>query len=342
MTRFLTSAATLALIIASPAAAQLAGGLGGGLGGSVGGAMGGVGGSVGGTVSGSVDATRSVGNAARQANADARRAQRSAERQSARAARNAQADRSFSGNAALSTSTTTSATMASGINSSINGSARYAQPGRVSSPAPAYRSRGTVAADNRGMRAMGSTQRGVPVYYGDGGPRRYAAYPVYDRSYYYGGTEYVYVPYDDGPRYVGKQYRDLRRELKGSGATVVQRGPDLVIVLPADVTFGFDRAEIQTQFQGSLSAFARTLADYPASDIEVIGHTDAKGTANYNFDLADRRARNVADFLVAHDVDPSRLVVESVGASEPVASNATPQGRAANRRVEIILHARTQ
>ena len=340
MTKFLTSAATLALIVASPAAAQLAGGLGGGLGGSVGGAMGGVGGSIGGTASGSINATRSASNAARQADADARRAQRSAERQSARAARNAQADRSFSGNAALSASTASS-TMANGMSSTVNGSARYAQPGRTIGNAPAWRSRGTVAADNRGMRSMGSTQRGVPVYYSDGGPRYYSAYPSYDRSYYYANTEYVYVPYDDGPRYVGKQYKEMRRELKGSGATVVQRGPDLVILLPADVTFAFDRAEIQTQFQGSLSAFARTLADYPASDIEIIGHTDAKGTSGYNFDLADRRARNVADFLVAHDVDPSRLVVESVGASEPVASNATPDGRAANRRVEIILHART-
>ncbi len=113
-----------------------------------------------------------------------------------------------------------------------------------------------------------------------------------------------------------------------------------MVALPADVTFAFDRADIQPRFYGALSAFARTLAAYPGTDVQVVGHTDAVGAERYNLSLSERRGRAVADYLVAARTEPARLVVEAMGESQPVASNASVQGRAANRRVELIVHPR--
>lgn len=83
---------------------------------------------------------------------------------------------------------------------------------------------------------------------------------------------------------------------------------------------------------------ARTIAAYSTTDVEAIGHTDAVGSDAYNFALSQRRGASVADFLVNRHTNPERLVVERLGKTEPVASNATVAGRAANRRVEIVLH----
>jgi outer membrane protein OmpA-like peptidoglycan-associated protein len=66
------------------------------------------------------------------------------------------------------------------------------------------------------------------------------------------------------------------------------------------------------------------------------------GSDSYNLALSERRGRSVADFLVARRTEPARLVIEAMGESEPIASNATVEGRAANRRVELIVHPRAQ
>ncbi|MDP9086910.1 MAG: OmpA family protein [Pseudomonadota bacterium] len=128
--------------------------------------------------------------------------------------------------------------------------------------------------------------------------------------------------------------------MRGTGASVTRRGNDLVLELPADVTFAFDKADIQPRFLGTLSAVARSLTAYRATDVEIIGHTDSIGSDQYNLALSERRGRSVADFLVDRAADPSRLVVEAMGKSEPIASNATLAGRAANRRVELVFHPR--
>jgi len=86
---------------------------------------------------------------------------------------------------------------------------------------------------------------------------------------------------------------------------------------------------------------AATLRRYPATYVDVVGHADAIGTDDYNQALSERRAATVADFLVDYDALPARLFVAGRGESEPVASNASIYGRAANRRVEIVLYPHT-
>ncbi len=82
---------------------------------------------------------------------------------------------------------------------------------------------------------------------------------------------------------------------------------------------------------------AGSLNDYPDTTIDVIGHTDNVGDAGYNQDLSARRARAVTRVLVSNGVGQSRLRAIGRGEAEPVATNQTEEGRALNRRVEIII-----
>jgi outer membrane protein OmpA-like peptidoglycan-associated protein len=147
----------------------------------------------------------------------------------------------------------------------------------------------------------------------------------------------VPVPLIEVPAYVDHQYVILQEQLRGSGVEVIKRENQIVLEMPSDVTFAFDRYDIQPRFYGVLNAVSRTLARYPATYVDVYGHTDAIGSHSYNQRLSERRAGRVADFLAGRSVDPARMRVEGFGKTEPVASNATIAGRAANRRVEIVL-----
>lgn len=341
MTRFLIGAAAIALTATTASAQILGGGLGGGIGGGLGGGLGGVTGGLNGSIGGTLDTTRTATTAAqrarevaRQADRDARRAARQAERQTRRDAR-----AGLTGNAAID-----GAVSRNDGALNVGGSAQ----GQAVLDAPALRTRGIVAATGRGLRRVTATASGVPVFVAaQAVPAPVAiaapvvtAYPVYRPGAYYGGTDVVYLPPAQVGPYMDRQYVDLRRDMAGTGATVVRRGRNLVVQLPADVTFAFDKADIQPRFYGALNALARSLGKYDATDVEIVGHTDAVGSESYNLALSERRGRSVADFLVSRAAEPSRLVVEAMGESEPVATNATISGRAANRRVEIILHPR--
>ena len=89
--------------------------------------------------------------------------------------------------------------------------------------------------------------------------------------------------------------------------------------------------------QTDLYAVARNLNQYPNSRVEVVGHTDDTGRDAYNMDLSQRRAQSVAGILTAAGVNAGRVVATGRGESQPIASNATAEGRAQNRRVEILI-----
>jgi outer membrane protein OmpA-like peptidoglycan-associated protein len=129
----------------------------------------------------------------------------------------------------------------------------------------------------------------------------------------------------------------LRAQLQGSGVAVDRRGNDVVLIMPSDVTFDVDRAEIQPRFYRVLDEVAQTLNQYPSTYIDVVGHADSTGADAYNQALSERRANSVAGYLVQQRVTPARVYVAGLGETAPVASNATPEGRTQNRRVEIIL-----
>ena len=107
--------------------------------------------------------------------------------------------------------------------------------------------------------------------------------------------------------------------------------------MPEGILFDFDSAAIRAGLQSDLRALARNLQQYPNTTVDVVGHTDSEGSAEYNMDLSSRRAAAVAGVLLEQGVAPSRIRSYGRGESEPVATNLTPEGRQQNRRVEVII-----
>ncbi len=135
---------------------------------------------------------------------------------------------------------------------------------------------------------------------------------------------------------------DLRRQLQGTGVSVTRNGDQIILNMPSDVTFGTDQDAIKSDFFPVLNSVALVLQRYRQTVVDIFGHTDSTGSAQHNMDLSQRRAMSVANYLAAQGVDSRRFAVTGFGKTRPIASNATPEGRAQNRRVEIQLSPLTQ
>jgi OOP family OmpA-OmpF porin len=107
------------------------------------------------------------------------------------------------------------------------------------------------------------------------------------------------------------------------------------ITLQADTLYDFDKATLKAEGQATLDKIARDLSKIKLEVIIAVGNTDSVGTDAYNMALGQRRAQSVKAYLVSKGVDGSRIYTESKGKSNPVASNATAEGRAKNRRTDI-------
>ena len=118
----------------------------------------------------------------------------------------------------------------------------------------------------------------------------------------------------------------------------MQRQGDVIqLIMPGNITFATDSAQIASSFYQPLNNLANSFRQYNQTSIEVVGHTDSTGSHSYNMGLSQRRAQSVANYLMAQGVDASRLSTRGAGPDQPVASNATADGRAQNRRVEVTL-----
>ena len=137
--------------------------------------------------------------------------------------------------------------------------------------------------------------------------------------------------------YMDKQEDELRKVMPDSGVTVTRKGDDIVLNMPGNITFRTDSADLNAQFYKVLDGVAQVAKKYDKTIIEVAGHTDSTGTAEYNRQLAQRRANSVADYLSTRGVAQARIMTAAGGEDHPIASNATEQGRAANRRVEVTF-----
>ncbi|KTG16939.1 MULTISPECIES: OmpA family protein [unclassified Guyparkeria] len=138
-------------------------------------------------------------------------------------------------------------------------------------------------------------------------------------------------------RQMDKQERQLRQEMQGTGVDVQRQGDTIRLQAPESITFQTDSAEIQPQFRRTLNDIAASIQQYPNTVVRVEGHTDSTGSASYNQDLSVNRAQSVASYLAQSGVSPSRVQAIGYGESRPIATNSTPQGRAQNRRVEILI-----
>lgn len=138
-------------------------------------------------------------------------------------------------------------------------------------------------------------------------------------------------------RYMDQQQAALEAELSGTGVGVARQGDNLVLRMPSDVTFASNQSAVTANFYPVLDDVAMVLNRYNQTTIDVIGHADSDGTDEYNMNLSRQRASSVAQYLVARSVLADRFYVDGRGEGMPIASNATAEGKAQNRRVEILI-----
>lgn len=108
------------------------------------------------------------------------------------------------------------------------------------------------------------------------------------------------------------------------------------VTLSSDVTFAFDSAELRPGAASELNQVAGTLNNNPEVRVTIAGHTDAVGSNEYNLGLSQDRADSVASYLMSQGVAGNRMRTVGYGEERPVATNETDEGRALNRRVEIM------
>ena len=137
--------------------------------------------------------------------------------------------------------------------------------------------------------------------------------------------------------YMDKQEAELRAELEGTGVSVSRIGDNITLNMPGNVTFATDSSDLSPAFFDVLNSVGKVLGEYEKTVVEVAGHTDSTGSDEYNQSLSERRARSVATYLQGQGVITERVITVGMGESRPVADNTTPDGRQANRRVEITM-----
>ena len=135
--------------------------------------------------------------------------------------------------------------------------------------------------------------------------------------------------------YQDRQEADLRRRTAGTGIDVTREGDVIKLNLPDGVTFDFGKYDLKPQFYPALNNVARTLAEYNQTIVEVSGHTDSVGSAEFNQRLSEQRANTVGNYLIGQGLVRERFEIVGMGKNYPIASNDTDAGRAQNRRVEI-------
>src|SRR5258708_21954798 len=134
--------------------------------------------------------------------------------------------------------------------------------------------------------------------------------------------------------YMDKQENELRAQMRDSGVTVTRKGEDIILNMPGNITFRTGSADLNAQFFKVLDGVAQVGKKYDKTIIEIAGHTDNVGGADFNKQLSQRRASAVAQYLQSRGVSEPRIITAAGGEDHPIASNSTEQGRAANRRGE--------
>jgi len=142
--------------------------------------------------------------------------------------------------------------------------------------------------------------------------------------------------------YMDKQEAEFNQALayeKRNNQIKIERlqNENLKITMNSEVSFGYDSAIINTAFVRTLDKVADILNKYPKSTIHIVGHTDSRGSSDYNYSLSSNRAKAVATHLERMGVAYNRISSEGAGESSPRASNETEAGRQLNRRVEMII-----
>ena len=137
--------------------------------------------------------------------------------------------------------------------------------------------------------------------------------------------------------YMDIQASKLRQKLTGTGVQVARDGDNIRLIMPNSITFNTNESIIKTSANNVLDSVALVAKEYNKTRLKIVGYTDSTGNDKINQPLSERRAAAVANYLALRGVQGSRISSYGVGAANPIASNATEEGKAQNRRVEITL-----
>jgi outer membrane protein OmpA-like peptidoglycan-associated protein len=141
-------------------------------------------------------------------------------------------------------------------------------------------------------------------------------------------------------RRMDKQAEELAMEIPG--ARVERVGEGIVVTFDSGLLFAYDSDAIQGAARTNLSNLAESLRKYQDTDVLIVGHTDATGSDSYNQGLSERRSAAAANYLATNGVTRARVRTAGRGESEPIESNEVAEGRAQNRRVEVVIVANEQ
>jgi len=142
--------------------------------------------------------------------------------------------------------------------------------------------------------------------------------------------------------YMDRQEAKLRAQLQGSGVSVTRSGDNLILNMPGNITFKSASSDLNANFYNVLDSVGVVLKEFDKTLIDVEGHTDSDGSDAYNQQLSLDRATSVGMYLQSHGVNGQRIVTFGAGEARPIASNATPDGKQQNRRVELKLQPITE
>ncbi|MFW0757171.1 OmpA family protein [Pseudomonas sp. H11T01] len=137
--------------------------------------------------------------------------------------------------------------------------------------------------------------------------------------------------------YADKQEAKLRASMANTGVEVQRQGDQIKLIMPGNITFATDSANIASGFYQPLNNLAGSLKEFNQNQIEIVGYTDSTGSRQHNMDLSQRRAQSVATYLTSQGVGGANLSARGAGPDNPIASNADTNGRSQNRRVEVNL-----
>lgn len=134
-----------------------------------------------------------------------------------------------------------------------------------------------------------------------------------------------------------KQKKELEQSLPDATVETVNNGEAIKVTFDSGILFATNSSTLSDASKSALRNFATSLKTNPDTDIRIIGFTDNTGKVDYNQTLSEKRAKSVYDYLMMQGVSSDRMAYEGKGVHDPVADNSTPEGRALNRRVEILI-----
>ena len=138
-------------------------------------------------------------------------------------------------------------------------------------------------------------------------------------------------------RKMDKQAEEMKKVL--GDAEVKRVGEGIVVEFKEKILFAYDKSDLSGNSKSSLDKLTNVLQRYPDTNIEIIGHTDNKGSDDYNQGLSERRAGSVAVYIRSKNISSNRITTKGMGESDPKVANDTDNGRAENRRVEFVITA---